>query len=61
MTKLDKALATALVLVAGVNGSMGLGIYLCNEDSKITDTDVAANLFMCAAAIAGLKGVLHNE
>ena len=60
MSKTDKIIATALGLVAGVNGFMGLGIYLCNEDSKITDTDVAANLLMSAAAIAGLKGVLHN-
>ena len=60
MSKMDKIIATALGLVAGVNGFMGLGIYLCNEDSKITDTDVAANLLMTAAAIAGLKGVLHN-
>ena len=61
MSKTDKIIATALGLVAGVNGFMGLGTYLCNEDSKITDTDVAANLLMSAAAIAGLKGVLHNE
>ena len=61
MSKTDKIIATALGLVAGVNGFMGLGIYLCNEETKITDTDVAANLLMCAAAIAGLKGVLHNE
>lgn len=60
MSKTDKILATVLGLVAGVNGFLGLGIYLANEESKITDRDVAGNLLISAAAIIGLKAQLYD-
>lgn len=60
MSKTDKILATVLGLVAGVNGLWGLGIYLANEDSKITDRNVAANLLISAGAIIGIKAQLYD-
>lgn len=60
MSKTEKVLATVLGLVAGVNGFMGLGLYLCNEESKITDRDVAGNLLISAAAVIGLKAQLYD-
>ena len=43
MSKLDK------MLIAGV------GIYLFNDDSKLTDRDVAGSLLIAAASVIGIK------
>lgn len=60
MTKIDKILAAALGIAAMVSGGMGLGIYMFNEDAKITDREVATNLLMSAASIAGLKALIKD-
>lgn len=61
MTKSDKVSAIALALAGCYNGFVGLGTWLTNEDSKLTDLDVASNLLSCAAALLAIKGMIHND
>lgn len=60
MTKSDKALGVVLAIGGGIMGFNGLGIWLTNEDVKLTDPDVAANLLTCAGALAALKSMLNT-
>lgn len=60
MTKSDKALGIVLAIGGGMAGFNGLGIWLTNEDVKLTDPGIAANLLVCAGALAALKDMLNN-
>lgn len=60
MSKKDKALGIVLAIAGGFNGFVGLGTWLTNEDSKLTDPDVASNLLVCAGALAALKDMLNT-
>lgn len=61
MTISDKVSVIVLAIAGGYNGFVGLGTWLLNKDSKLTDLDVAGNLLACAGALTAIKGMLNEN